>query len=1844
MFCHRTLPQMTTPKLQDRNIQFTYATPVTCACGRLPDAAGGRDDATGELDQHTSYPSYDVYAHVNYWHLEGSHPGYVSGEHQLPPDTLQQATVATATPPPMSLSSDSLDENSKSVLPPGDEDDHSKSTISREISGDSSSDFPESAVPPPTKTMSYPVRTTASSDVGTQVSTSDVCDDDSVEPFSEENEDKRMISSDEIREMLSFDAINQAREITFHKTITKGRQSTSAAVISQTRESTSSDEGRRYSSITALYQGPTQIKRSMQNLLDQAARRKIQSAKQNSRIPKRLCSVCGHTKKRVHLTSAQIARAKCIINNTLTECNADIKPASLNEPAANETAACQSGTTTRKKKLHMTSAQIAGAKYIIDSTLTEPNTAMTPASSNESNTNQTRICQYGTKRRKKKKLHFTSAQIARAKYIIDSTLTEPNTAMTPASSNESNTNQTRICQYGTKRRNKKKLHFTSAQIARAKYIIDSTLTEPNTAMTPASSNESNTNQTRICQYGTKRRKKKKLHFTSAQIARAKYIIDTTLTDRHTTMDSSRTGKTSSTTLDDEVREEMLHHLYSREDVLAGVSQTEEPVDKSFASLLEKAPRTVLDKATIAEMLRELDSEGDLFHEHLSTLPRLSRLGGSADEHTNATRARHMSRGTTMMTTCKDTAVDINRKVLDDTTFGRRNTRTNDETAFKRGHTQSHARGGQFLYSQRDNVMLLAESKYEEMPDNTGNRAIISLTSVVNATAGETSAESSDESGGCTRTRCIEGNIHDAESEDTSLSSVGNPSMEYGSIPQKGLNTTTGIGKVHVYSTPVHRRTSITNRKNDTAFSYSKRDHLIQLAESMHYKRRIEDESSQSEDSVGAAESKATMCSSSVDSSTSYDLFGEDNALSTMNYFSKTVRSPYTKSPDLTVVSSTQAKPAHTKRDYQRKTTQSHANDVKFLYSKRDGSLPLAEQRQHKDSMEHAVGQSEDRFRGIQIKDTLSSVGVDTSNNSDDFVGEDKAMLTLVDATKTIRDRTSTRYHLRRKTRRTRTRSHKIDAKVLIMKRDLSMGKDQRTSIQCHDNASGYVHSQRDHSLSLAESMHWRLSDSDKHSDSTSTASRTNLDDVRLPITTVTLDGFSDTIQESNTSGSSSDKLPTYSFPRKDASENAERQPMSVTCGVGTAAILAPPQADTGTRVDTVPDDKNKSILDEFTETDPHDKIGSTLDVFTKTDPHDKTGSTVDVFIKTVPHDKTGTTLDEFTKTGPDDKTGSTVNVFTKTVPDDKTGSTLDVLNKTDPHDKTGSTVDVFIKTVPDDKTGSTVNVFTKTDPDDKTGSTVNDDFTKTVPDDKTGSTVDDFTKTVPDDKTGSTVDVFTKTVPDDKTGSTVDDFTKTVPDDKTGSTVDVFTKTVPDDKTGTTLDEFTKTYPHDKTGSTVDEFTKTVPGDKTGTTLDEFTKTDPHDKTGSTVDEFTKTVPGDKTGTTLDEFTKTVPDDKTGATVDEFTKTVPGDKTMSTLHVFSKTVSSDKTVPTVDVFTKTVTGDNTGTTLDVFTKTVPGDTTGTTLDVFTKTVHGDTTGTTLDVFTKSVPGDTTGTTLDEFTMTVPGDDANRNLGALRHPRLTAMRQYLCSDPDLYRCDTTTSRRGIDSNEHWTRISADRVLGTKQSGWKVTSAKPEKKLQSGTSSELTDSSFDLTSGETTSDLSGITVITQRNQTDSRQLKTTSELTYWSELTSRETTSELSDITVIKQPCHQQNQTDSRQLKTTSELTDWSELTSRETASELSDITLTTQPRHQQNQTDPRLVYPAPPTVKIWTPPGQQDLSGTSVMCGKPYGATRRHSSVTGNVATLLRDLPPGSSREDILEAANRILRQMQQVRS
>ena len=859
---------MTSAKLHDGHIQFTYVTPVTCACDRLTG-----DAAAGGHDQQTSYPSYDVYDHVNYWHLEGTPAGYVSGEQQLPPESSQQATVATVTPQPMSFSSDSLDENSKTVLPTGDEDDHSKSMISREASGDSSSDFPESAVPPPTKTMSYPVPTTASSDLGSPASTSDGGDDNSEEPFSEENEDKHMISTDEEREKLSFDAINRAREITFHRTITKGRQSTSAAVISQTRDSTSSDEGRRYSSITALYLRPTRIKRSMQNLLDQAARCKRQSAKQNSHIPKRLCSVCGHTKKRVHLTSAQIARAKCIINNTLTECNTTTEPASLNEPSANQADACQYGTQRRKKKQHMTSAQIARAKYIIDNTLTEPNTAMPSDFLNESNTNQTRTCQYGTNRRKKKKLHMTSAQIARAKYIIDNTLTEPNTAMPSDFLNESNTNQTRTCQYGTNRRKKKKLHMTSAQIARAKYIID--------------------------------------------------------------------------TLNEEAREEMLHHLYGREDFLADGSQTEEQQDRSIASPLETAPRTGLDKATIAEMLRYLDSQGDLVHEHRSTLPRLSRHDGSAQEHINTTRTRHMSttsKGTTMMTRCKYSSVDINRKVLDSATFGTQNTQTNDETALQRGHTQSHAWGGQFLYSQRDHVIPLAESKYEEIPDNTGNRAIVSLAlkSAVNATAGETSAElSSDEFGGCTRTGCIESNIHDAES-DTSLSSVVNPGIEYGlcmeegssaldeSIQQKGLNTTTtksrvgeshGIGKVHVYFTPDHRRTSITNRKNDTAFSYSKRDHLIRLAEPMQYKQRIADESSQSEDSVGATESKATMISSSVDSNTSYDFFGEDNALSTMDDFSKIVsenntakstndhvlvRSTSTKSPALTVVTSTQA--------------------------------------------------------------------------------------------------------------------------------------------------------------------------------------------------------------------------------------------------------------------------------------------------------------------------------------------------------------------------------------------------------------------------------------------------------------------------------------------------------------------------------------------------------------------------------------------------------------------------------------------------------------------------------------------------------------------------------------------------------------------------------------------------------------------------------------------------------------------------------------------------------------------------------------------------------------------------
>jgi len=183
------------------------------------------------------------------------------------------------------------------------------------------------------------------------------------------------------------------------------------------------------------------------------------------------------------------------------------------------------------------------------------------------------------------------------------------------------------------------------------------------------------------------------------------------------------------------------------------------------------------------------------------------------------------------------------------------------------------------------------------------------------------------------------------------------------------------------------------------------------------------------------------------------------------------------------------------------------------------------------------------------------------------------------------------------------------------------------------------------------------------------------------------------------------------------------------------------------------------------------------------------------------------------------------------------------------------------------------------------------------------------------------------------------------------------------------------------------------------------------------------------------------------------------------------------------------------------------------------------------------------------------------------PERLSKRQRLCSDPSL------DLRRGVDSNEHWTRTSTVRDFGNiKKSAGKVTSAKAKNKP-----SERTDVSV--------------------------------------ELTSRETTSGNSDVTAIIQPRHQHNLTDGG---------------------------VTMQPRHQQYQTIPKVTLSRPSTDQVWSKPTQQCPSRTSVTSEMRSAATGLDSSVTGNVATLLRDLGPESSREDIGETANRVLRQMHQV--
>ena len=464
---------------------------------------------------------------------------------------------------------------------------------------------------------------------------------------------------------------------------------------------------------------------------------------------------------------------------------------------------------------------------------------------------------------------------------------------------------------------------------------------------------------RLCHMCGGVKKNNKQPLTGAQKERSKSTSSgsresstSTVQEKQVKSSASPLEKTPRRIIDTAASGEVLSDFNSREDVVTSKSQTKGQGMKCTASSVDTTYSSVLDKSKIADMLRDLASQDDLVHKHRPTLPRLSRHAGSAHEHINTTRARHMSttaRGRTMMDTCKDSSVDINRKVSNDISFGTHNTQTNNEAILERRHTQNHAWGGQFLYSQRDNVMPLAELKYDEIPDDVGNRAITSLTSAVSATRGESSAAFiSDEFGGSTRTCCIEGSTHDARRQYTPLSSDVNSGL--------------------FCSTPDHHRTSINSQKNDTEFVYSKRDHSMPLAEPMQYNQRTDDQSSQSEDSVGAAESKATVFTARIDYSTSSSQKG--SSTSTAN----TIAGESHGRARVLVRSTPDHRSANIKNG---------KNDFVFVYSKRDHSITLAEHMNNNDVAEDASGQSvnNQRVHSLPLAESMHGLCPDCDERS-----------------------------------------------------------------------------------------------------------------------------------------------------------------------------------------------------------------------------------------------------------------------------------------------------------------------------------------------------------------------------------------------------------------------------------------------------------------------------------------------------------------------------------------------------------------------------------------------------------------------------------------------------------------------------------------------------------------------------------------------------------------------------------------------------------------------------------------------------------------------------------------------
>ena len=591
--------------------------------------------------------------------------------------------------------------------------------------------------------------------------------------------------------------------------------------------------------------------------------------------------------------------------------------------------------------------------------------------------------------------------------------------------------------------------------------------------------------------GHDKKKKRKQPLTSTQKDRARRIINKAKGNSEYT---GRIDDMQPVVQPEQGGNQMVEDEVAR-DMNAVTSQTEELEVKAAASPLEGIPRTVLRKASIEDMLRDLESRADVFLRHRSTSLRYPRLNGDAVETKTTVHDRHVkmtSTGTTMLTSCKD--VVVNEAVMYDTPFHRRNTK--HESEIRRTSTQSHASGGQFLYSQRDSVMPLAELGFS---DDNKSRDTDLYSYIDNRTNWDDELESKPVSISdnlCTTSREVymedtlsqaEDIIHGAQNKKTLSPSGVDISTSHDDRREDNLETFSKIV-----------RGNTTGKSRSDVFLTTSPPRMVYIVNAPDL----------AECSRKETENKETVLS--LDVETSYDYVLEDKTVSTLGESKKTIRvrkpttrwnddslfdyshqnefnpenmerrsakwqemsesanAPFlpricdvqrekqtnrhihiiqketttmTRHKDNIVVVNENVLYDETSRRRRTKgeannlrtSTQSHTKEVEFLYSKRDHSIPLAEAT-------HCSFSDYD----------TDEVDVPHSKHDDSVQGN----------------------------RRTSTQSLTDEVDVPHKKYDHSVRDNLRTSTQSHTKEVVFLYSKRDHSIPLAEATHCSFSDYD----------------------------------------------------------------------------------------------------------------------------------------------------------------------------------------------------------------------------------------------------------------------------------------------------------------------------------------------------------------------------------------------------------------------------------------------------------------------------------------------------------------------------------------------------------------------------------------------------------------------------------------------------------------------------------------------------------------------------------------------------------------------------------------------